>query len=194
MVTVFKEKLNELPPIFYSSIGFVFETAFILEQIAGSRFGALLVISDKFITKLNVFSYIWFCSSGLKQFGKFQNHTVWLLKQWLGSFTWKVRVCTTKVRNELLKMGIDLKIKHSVSSLIYKVWRNYFHKKALHRGRNFFGQIFLGMLYMGTNDKIMQGGKLMVKRSQRSIQVSFSPYWPWPGLLIFEKLTPQIEG
>ena len=78
MVTVFKEKLNELPPIFYSSIGFVFETAFILEQIAGSRFGALLVISDKFITKLNVFSYIWFCSSGLKQFGKFQNHTVWL--------------------------------------------------------------------------------------------------------------------
>ena len=31
---------------------FVFETGFISEQIA--RFGALLEISDKFITKLNV--------------------------------------------------------------------------------------------------------------------------------------------
>ena len=49
---------------------------------------------------------MWFCSSGLKQFGKFQNH----------SFAWKVIVCTTKVRDELLEMGKDLKIKLSVSS------------------------------------------------------------------------------
>ena len=48
------------------------------------------------------------------------------------------------------------------------------------------------MSYMATNDQIMQGGKLMVKRFQRSNQVSFSPHWPWPGLLIFEKLTPRI--
>ena len=30
----------------------------ILEQIAENRFGALLEISDKFITKFNVFSYM----------------------------------------------------------------------------------------------------------------------------------------
>ena len=59
MVTVFKEKLNlQLPLIFYSSIRFVFETEFIPEQIAGNRFGALLEINDKFITKFNVFSYM----------------------------------------------------------------------------------------------------------------------------------------
>ena len=37
---------------------FVFETAFISEQIPENRFGALLEISDKFITKFNVFSYM----------------------------------------------------------------------------------------------------------------------------------------
>ena len=59
MVTVFKEKLNlQLPLIFYNSIRLVFETAFILELIAENRFGALLEVSDKFITKFNVFSYI----------------------------------------------------------------------------------------------------------------------------------------
>ena len=48
MVTIFKEKLNLLLPLtLYSSIRFVFETAFISEQIAGNRFGALLEISDK---------------------------------------------------------------------------------------------------------------------------------------------------
>ena len=59
MVTVFKENLNlQLPLIFYSSIRFVFETAFISEQIAENRSGALLEISDKFITKFNIFSYM----------------------------------------------------------------------------------------------------------------------------------------
>ena len=59
MGTVFKEKLNYCYPfIFYSSIRFVFETAFIPEQIAENTFGALLEIRDKFITKFNVFSYM----------------------------------------------------------------------------------------------------------------------------------------
>ena len=44
--------------MFYSSIKLVFETAFISEQIADNSFGALLAISDKFITKFNVFSYM----------------------------------------------------------------------------------------------------------------------------------------
>ena len=61
MVTVFKENLNLwLPFLFYSSIRFVFETVFISEQIAENRFASLLKISDKFITKLNVFSYMIF--------------------------------------------------------------------------------------------------------------------------------------
>ena len=48
MVTVFKEKLNlQLPLTFYSGIMFVLETAFISEQIAENRFGALLEISEK---------------------------------------------------------------------------------------------------------------------------------------------------
>ena len=40
MVTVFKENLNlKLTLISYGSIRFVFETVFILEEIADSRFG-----------------------------------------------------------------------------------------------------------------------------------------------------------
>ena len=53
----------------------------------------------------------------------------------------------------------------------------FFPKKALHGGTNIFEQIFLGggggMFYMGTNDQSMQGEKLVVKRFQRSSQVSF---------------------
>ena len=59
MVTVFKEKLNVyLPLIVYSSISFVFETVFISEQIAENRFRALLEISDKFMSRFNVFSFM----------------------------------------------------------------------------------------------------------------------------------------
>ena len=53
MATVFKEKLNlKLPVIFNSSIRFVFEIAFISEQIAENSFGALLEISDKCFTEV----------------------------------------------------------------------------------------------------------------------------------------------
>ena len=47
-----------LPFIFYRSIKFVFETVFISEQITENSSGALLEISEKCITKLNVFSYL----------------------------------------------------------------------------------------------------------------------------------------
>ena len=102
------------------------------------------------------------------------------LKQWLGSFAWKVVVCTTKVRDKLLEIGKDWKIEDSVFSPASKVWENFFHKKALHGETIFFGQIFGEMFYMGTNDQIMQGEKLMVKKFQWSSQVSFSFHWPWP--------------
>ena len=52
MVTVFKESSDTVV------FRFVFETVFISEQTVENRFGALLEISDKFITKFNVFSYI----------------------------------------------------------------------------------------------------------------------------------------
>ena len=59
MVTVFNEKLNlQLPLTFYSNVRFVFETTFISEEIVENRFAALLEISDKFVTKFNVFSYM----------------------------------------------------------------------------------------------------------------------------------------
>ena len=78
MVTVFKEKLNlHLPLIFYSSMKFVFQILFISEQIAENKFWALLETSDIFITKFNVFSYM-ILKFRLKQFGKFQNQTVWV--------------------------------------------------------------------------------------------------------------------
>ena len=57
MVTVFKEKLNlQQLLILYSSIRFVFETAFISDHIVENRLGAVSEISDKFITRFNVFS------------------------------------------------------------------------------------------------------------------------------------------
>ena len=65
-----------------------------------------------------------------------------------------------------------MKKKRSVSSPPYKIWGNFFHEKALLGGTNFWGQIYGGMFYMWTNDQ-MQGGKLPVKRFQRSSQVSF---------------------
>ena len=82
---------------------------------------------------------------------------------------------------KLLGMGKDMKIKHSgikPSLPLYKVWGNVFRKKALDGVTNVFGQIYGGMFYMGTNDQIMQGGKLFVKVFQRSSQVSFSSHCP----------------
>ena len=166
IVTVFKEKLNlQLPLIFYSSIRFILETAFISEQIAENRFGALLEISDKFITKFNVFSYK-ILQFRLKTVWKISKRYFMALKTVARQFWLKGHSLTTKVREE----------KHSASSPPYKVWAKFFHKKVLHGGTNFFGQILGVMFYMYNNDQIMQWGKLMVKRFQRSSQVSFSSH------------------
>ena len=54
--------------LFYSSIRFVFETVFISEQIAENRFASLLKISEKFITKLNVLSYMILQFNSLENF------------------------------------------------------------------------------------------------------------------------------
>ena len=76
IVAAFKENLNlQLFLVFYSSIRLVFETVFISEKITENMLGALLAISNKFISKLNVFSYM-ILQFRLKQFGKFHKHTV----------------------------------------------------------------------------------------------------------------------
>ena len=60
---------------------------------------------------------------------------------------------------KLLELRKDTKIKHSVSSPPPKYWGDFFLKKALNGGTNFFGQIYGGMFYMKINDHIMQGGR-----------------------------------
>ena len=60
-----------------------------------------------------------------------------------------------------------------VSPLPYKVWGNFFRKKALHGETNVFEKIYGRKFYIRTNDQIMKGGKLMVQRFQRSRQVVF---------------------
>ena len=57
---------------------------------------------------------------------------------------------------KLSEMGKDMKIKLSVSSLYYKLWQELFLQKRFAWGKIPF--------YMGTNDQIIQGGVLMVKR------------------------------
>ena len=66
---------------------------------------------------------------------------------------------------KLSEMGKDMKIKHSVSSSLYRVSGDFFRKNLLHGGKNLFT--------WGLNDQSMQGEKLVVKRFQRSSQVSF---------------------
>ena len=44
--------------MFYSSIRFVLQTAFILEKIAENKLGALLETSNKLIMTFNFFSYM----------------------------------------------------------------------------------------------------------------------------------------
>ena len=98
MVAVFKEKLNlQLLLIFYSSISFVFGTAFFSEQIADNRFRTLLEIIDKFTTKFNVFSYM-ILQFRLKAVWKVSKPYYMTLKIVARYF------CTTKVRDKLLKM------------------------------------------------------------------------------------------
>ena len=149
MVKVFREKLNlQLLLIFYSSISFVFETTFISEQIAENRFGALLEISDKFITKFNIFSYM-ILQFRLKTIWKISEPYCMTLKTVARQFCLKVHSLDHKSWDELLEMEKDLKIKDSASSPPYKVQGNFFHKKALQWGINLLGKILVGGVLHG---------------------------------------------
>ena len=78
-----------------------------------------------------------------------------------------------KLGIKLLEKGKYVNVKHRVSSLPYKVKGKFFCKKALHGATNVLDEIYGEIFYMGTNDQIMQGGKLMDQRFQRSSQVIF---------------------
>ena len=49
-------------------------------------------------------------------------------------------------------MGKDLKIKHSVSFPLTKYGEFFFIKQLCMGEQTFFGKMFGGMFYMGTND------------------------------------------
>ena len=75
---------------------------------------------------------------------------------------------------KLLEMLKDMKIKHSISSPLPSTkYGGNFLQKSFPCRKKHFGQIYGGMFYMETNDQIMQGRKLMVKRFQRLSQVRF---------------------
>ena len=58
-----------------------------------------------------------------------------------------VIVCTTKVRDKLLVMGKDLKIKHSVSSPSTKYGGAFFIKRLCMREQTFLGNFFWDVLH-----------------------------------------------
>ena len=78
-----------------------------------------------------------------------------------------------------------MKIRHSVSSPRTKYGETFFIKK-LYIGK----QVFSGKFMEG----LIKGLKLLLKRLQRLIQVSFflSLTLTWVIDILFEKLTPQI--
>ena len=138
MVTVFKENLNlQLSLVLYSSIMFVFETVFISEQTVENRFGTLLEIRDKFITKLNVFSCMilqFRLKTVLENFiiilYDFKNRGQVVLLE-------RPQFVPQNLEMKLLEMGKDMKLKDSVSNIPRKCGGTFFLKK-LCRGNNLF--------------------------------------------------------
>ena len=135
---------------------------------------------------------------------QFRLKTVWkiskpyclTLKQWLGSFAWKVIVCTTKIRDETFRNG---KRYEGVSSLPLPTHTHthsmgeLFSRKSFAWVKKSFGANLWGGVYVGTNDQIMQGWNLMVNRFQRRVKlVLLSLTLTWLINILFEKLTPQI--
>ena len=128
----------------------------------------------------------WFCISGLKQFGKFHNHAAWLWKiHCLGSFAWKARVCTTKVRDETFKNGKRYEDKHSASPHppipSPKLWGDFFLKKLFKGGQTLWENLWGVVLHWGLMIRSFQGERESFTNADSSNlntkSESFS--WPW---------------
>ena len=59
---------------------------------------------------------------------------------------------------KLLEMVKDVNIKYGVSSP-QNYGRTFFLLKRIFMGEQFFGQIYGGLFYIGSNDQIMQRGR-----------------------------------
>ena len=167
MVTVFKENLNlQLPLMFYSSIRFVF--ALHLFQNKLQRTG--LEPCQRSVTnlsKFNVFSCM-ILQFRLKTVWKISKPYCMTLKAVARQLCLKRHSLYQNVGDELLEMGKKLKIKHSVSSPLYKVWGNFIEKLCM-------VPHFCRLFYMGPNEQVMQGESYWL-RFQRSSPVSFSSH------------------
>ena len=161
MVIFFKESIITVV------LRFVSETVFISEQTVENRFGALLEISDKFITKFNVFGYM-ILQFRLKTVSKISKPYCNDFKN-SDCFAWKVIVCTTKVRNKTFR-NAKKKIRRQiiVSPLPLTMYGELFLWKSFAWRANFLGEIYGRMFYMGANDQITEG-----ERFQGSSQSSF---------------------
>ena len=118
-----------------------------------------------------MFLAIWFCSSGWKN--SLENSKT-ILYDFKNSGLVVLRKRAKFVQQKLgMTLGKGMKIKNSISSPPTKHEETFFVKNLCMTEQTFWGQMYRGMFYMGTNDQILQGGELMVKRFQRSSQLSF---------------------
>ena len=113
-------------------------------------------ISDKFITKFNVFSYV-ILQFRFKTVWKISKPYCMTLKTVARLFCLKVIVCTTEVKDEL-EMGIDLKIKHSISSPLTKYGETFFIKRLCTGKQTFLGKFFRGCFTWGLMIRSCKGG------------------------------------
>ena len=181
MVTVFKENLNlQLPLIFYSSIRFVFETAFISEQIAENRSGALLEISDKFITKFNIFSYM-ILQFRLKTVWKISKPQCMTLKIVARQFCLEGHSLYHKSQGSTFRNAKRFEDKAQCLLSPDKVWGNFFIKKLCMEEQTFLGK-FLGVCFTwGLMIRSCEGGQFLLSLTLTQVID-----------ILFEKLTPQI--
>ena len=138
----FQRKLLATPYI-YISIRFVFETAFISEQVAENRFGVLLQIKDKFITEFIVFSKM-LLQLRLKTVWKISKPYSMTLKTVARQFCLKGHVLPQKLGMKLLEMGKDMKIKQCLLSFLQSMGKLFFVKKLCMGEQTFLGKLLGG--------------------------------------------------
>ena len=78
-----------------------------------------------------------------------------------------------KLGTKLLKIGKDMKIKHSVSSPPLQSIGELFSQKSFAWGNKHFGANLLGCFTWGIMIRSCKGGRLMVKRFQKLSRVIF---------------------
>ena len=121
---------------------FVFETVFQsnLQRTGSGPCYRLVTYLSPSLIFLTIYMILQF---RIKQFGKFQNHIVWIWKQWLGSFALKIIFCTARVRDETFRNGkrYEDKVYSLLSPTKYGII--FFIKNLCTREQTFWGK-FMG--------------------------------------------------